>query len=162
MVGSASPFLSAVSVCWTMAGKVDASGPTTMPRHCMVLGWIPVHQVSFDLFFKCKARSPYQLLFNIMTFSSALSHCQYYQVFVLCNITICFVVLVTYNVPSISYLNLNNLKIQMAHVCVCVCLRHLYNPNSNGQYRLTLYFALSRHIRNIEDYWGVFLGYRIV
>lgn len=96
----------------TMEGKVDASGRTTMPRHCMVLGWIPVHQVS-DLYCKCKARCPCQLLFNIMAFSSALNHCQYYQMLVLHNTTICFDYFsdMQYNVPIASYCEFQNIGI---------------------------------------------------
>lgn len=48
--GGLSFSLPASCVCvlnWaTMAGKVDASCQTTMPRHCVDLGWIPVHWVS--------------------------------------------------------------------------------------------------------------------
>lgn len=63
--------------CQTMAGKVDASGKTTMPRHCMVSGWIPVHQV-FDLFRKHKYKW-YHLIkvaFQYNDLSCAPNKCQ--------------------------------------------------------------------------------------
>lgn len=76
-VGSAAPFLPAVSVPgWTtMAGKIDAGSQTTMPRLCMVLGWIPVHHV-LDLCFRPRATAPYRACFNTVTFASRLRSAQ--------------------------------------------------------------------------------------